>query len=147
MGKQKLFLYLISHSKKDIKTHTYIGGTANFNKRIKQHNNKIPGGPRITRRASPFWKPVMILQLPAARKYSSKILKKEWKQSSRGLESRIRKGLELAWKYNLKVYITNKENMKIKLLNQLNKRWTKGSNPKIVLSNDEWGKIITGERI
>ena len=50
----------------------------------------------------------MILELPAKRNFSSKKLKKEWKQSSRGLESRIRKGLEIAFKYKNKHILTNK---------------------------------------
>ena len=89
--KTKMFAYLISHNKQDIKTHTYIGCTRDFKKRLNQHNGKAPGGPRMTKRAAGFWKPVVVLELPQNRKFSSKELKKEWKQSSRGLESRIRK--------------------------------------------------------
>ena len=75
--KKKMFLYLISHDRKDIKTHTYIGASGNFIRRLKQHNLVTPGGPRITRRAAGNWKPVMVLELPSGRKFSSKTLKKE----------------------------------------------------------------------
>lgn len=142
VSKKQMYLYLISHDKREIKTHTYIGASANFTKRLKQHNCQQPGGPRITRRASPNWRPVMILELPEGRKFSSKILKKEWKSSSRGLESRIRKGFEIAYKYSVNVYITKKKDTKIKLLSYLNKRWSKDH--KITLTDTEWGKIIDG---
>jgi hypothetical protein len=143
--KKQMYLYLISHNKREIKTHTYIGCSKNFTKRLKQHNCLFPGGPRITRRASPNWRPVMILELPKKRDFSSKTLKKEWKSSSRGLDSRVRKGFQIAWKYNVKVYITKKNNTKVKLLDSLNKRWSKDY--KIALTKKEWNKIIDGDDI
>jgi hypothetical protein len=142
---KKMFLYLISHNKKEIKTHTYIGASGNFNRRLKQHNLITPGGPRITRRAAGFWVPIMVLELPPTRDFSSKVLKKEWKSSSRGLESRIRKGFEIAKKYKVKIYISNKDSNKIKLLERLNTRWT--SENKINLSSTEWNRIIDGDDI
>ena len=143
--KKKMFLYLISHNKKEIKTHTYIGACGNFNRRLKQHNLKTPGGPRITRRAAGFWVPIMILELPSDREFSSKVLKKEWKSSSRGLESRVRKGFEIAKKYKVKIYISRNDKNKIKLLERLNTRWN--SDNTIKLSNDEWKSIIDGDNI
>lgn len=140
-----MFLYLICHDRKEIKTHTYIGACGNFIRRLKQHNLETPGGPRITRRAAGNWKAVMILELPSTRGFSSKTLKKEWKSSSRGLESRIRKGFEIARKYNVKVYITKDDKNNIKLLKRLNKRWSKEY--KINLTNTEWRKIIDGDDI
>ena len=143
--KKKMFLYLISHNKKEIKTHTYIGASGNFIRRLKQHNLETPGGPRITRRAAGFWVPIMILELPAKREFSSKVLKKEWKSSSRGLESRVRKGFEIAKKYNVKIYISKEDNSKIKLLERLHTRWT--NEFKIKLSDSEWKSIIEGDNI
>lgn len=143
--KKKMFLYLISHNKKEIKTHTYIGASGNFSRRLKQHNLEKTGGPRITRRAAGFWVPIMVLELPSSRSFSSKVLKKEWKSSSRGLESRVRKGFEIAKKYNVKIYISKNNNNKIKLLERLNRRWT--SDHKINLSNNEWKCIIEGDDI
>jgi hypothetical protein len=143
--KHKMFLYLICHDRKEIKTHTYIGACGNFIRRLKQHNLETPGGPRITRRAAGNWKAVMILELPSTRVFSSNTLKKEWKSSSRGLESRIRKGFEIARKYSVKVYITKDDKNNIKLLKRLNKRWSKEY--KIKLTNTEWRKIIDGDDI
>jgi len=143
--KKKMFLYLISHNKKEIKTHTYIGASGNFSRRLKQHNLETAGGPRITRRAAGFWVPIMVLELPSSRNFSSKVLKREWKSSSRGLESRVRKGFEIAKKYNVKIYISKKDNNKIKLLERLNTRWT--SDHKIKLTNNEWKCIIDGDDI
>lgn len=140
-----MFLYLISHDRKDIKTHTYIGCCGDFVRRLQQHNCNINGGPRITRRAAPHWDPVMILRVPADRKYSSKTLKKEWKSSSRGLESRVRKGFQLAYEYNLEMYLPTFENKKVKLLNSLHKKWT--SEAKLNLTPEEWQKILNGENL
>ena len=140
-----MFLYLICHDRKEIKTHTYIGACGNFIRRLKQHNLETPGGPRITRRAAGNWKAVMILELPSSRTFSSKTLKKEWKSSSRGLESRIRKGFEIAQKYKVKVYITKDDKNNIKLLKRLNKRWSEEY--KMKLTNTEWRKIIEGDDI
>lgn len=143
--KKKMFLYLISHYKKGIKTHTYIGASGNFIRRLKQHNSETPGGPRLTRRAAGSWIPVMVLELPAGRKFSSKLLKTEWKSSSRGLESRVRKGFEIAQKYNTKIYISKNENHKINILEYLNTRWNE--NYTINLRKCEWEKIINGDNI
>lgn len=135
--KNKMFAYLISHDKKDIKTHTYIGCTEDFKKRLEQHNGKISGGPRITKRAAGFWKPVVVLELPVDRTFSSKELKKEWKQSSRGLDSRIRKAFELALQYKLKIYISeyNQEG----IFKELHSKW---DNHCIQLTSQEYMNII-----
>ena len=56
----------------------------------------------------------MVLKIPADRPYSSKIIKRCWKQTARGVDSRIRKGFVLAIQYGLEVYI--KRDNKIPLL-------------------------------
>lgn len=136
-----LFLYLISHDRKDIKTHTYIGCVEDFVSRLHQHNGQINGGPRITRRAAGSWDPVVILKLPKDRTFKSKTIKREWKQSSRGLESRIRKGLSLALKYKLTCYIMKDNKRKLPILNVLENKW---EGNKINLTQSEWDKIIDG---
>lgn len=143
--KNVLYLYLINHNRSDIKTHTYIGCVSDFVSRLQQHNGQQPGGPRITRRAAGFWAPVLILELPADRTFNSKDLKKEWKQSSRGLESRIKKGLSLACKYNLKTYIQKSSNGKNceeegTILSYIRNKFK--SEEKISLSKEEWEKIL-----
>jgi hypothetical protein len=109
-----MYAYLICHNRCDLKTHTYIGLTANYDKRLKQHNCQISGGPRSTRRAAGSWETIMVLKIPADRPYSSKIIKRCWKQTARGVDSRIRKGFVLAIQYGLEVYI--KRDNKIPLL-------------------------------
>ena len=138
--KSKMFAYLISHNKKDIKTHTYIGCTSDFKKRLSQHNGELPNGPRMTKRAAGHWKPVVILELPAGRTFSSKELKKDWKQSSRGLDSRIRKAFDLARKYQLKIYISeyNKEGIFKEL-------YTKWKNHSIQLSPQEYSRLVKND--
>ena len=135
--KGKMYAYLISHDKKDIKTHTYIGCTSDFKKRLAQHNGQLNGGPRMTKRASGYWKPVVVLELPPNRKFNSKELKKQWKSSSRGLESRVRKAFELALKFGLKIYISEKHNNTV--FKDLHRKW---NNNKIKLSMDEYVKIF-----
>lgn len=139
MGKQKMFVYLISHDRKDIKTHTYIGASGNFQKRLLQHNCEAPGGPRITRRAAGRWSPVMILELPGEREYSAKDVKNKWKQSSRGLESRIRKGFELAQQYDVNVYISKED--KLKVVQEL--EWDEDGT--LQLGEKEWNKLMYGD--
>ena len=134
-----LFLYLISHDRKEIKTHTYIGCVEDFISRLHQHNGQINGGPRITRRAAGSWDPVMILKLPKNRTFESKVVKKEWKQTSRGLESRIKKGFSLAMKYGLTCYIMREKKKDIPILNFLDSKW---SGNKITLNKDEWGRLL-----
>ena len=138
-----LFLYLISHDRKDIKTHTYIGCVEDFVNRLQQHNGIIAGGPRITRRAAGSWSPVIILKLPQHRTFDAKKLKKEWKQSSRGLESRIKKGFALAIKYNLTVYIMRKPpKKKIPILDFLKDKW---ENDRIKMTSEDWNKLLNSD--
>lgn len=140
MPKSRMYAYLISHEREDIKTHTYIGCTANFSKRLLQHNGILPGGPRMTKRAAGHWKPIIILELPADRSFNSKNLKKEWKQSSRGLESRIRKAFSLALKHNLTIYVSKINTNNNRVLVFLNKKW---KNNKIQLSEEEWNRLVS----
>lgn len=138
-----LYLYLICHNRTEIKTHTYIGCTENFLKRLNQHNGLEPGGPRITKRAAGAWNPVLILKLPTERKFNAKDLKKEWKSSSRGLSSRIRKGLELAVKYKLKIIMPNENKYpKLEVLNYIHSRW---KDDKVDMTDDDWNHILTSE--
>lgn len=139
---KQLFLYLISHDRKDIKTHTYIGCVHDFIKRLQQHNGQLPGGPRITRRAAGSWDPVIVLKLPNNRKFKSKEIKKQWKQTSRGLESRIRKGFEIAVKYNLTCYIMKQQKKKVPILNFLRDKW---QDDKVKCTKKDWDKILNSD--
>mgnify|MGYP000721022493 CR=1 FL=1 len=133
-----LYVYMISHNRPEIKTHTYIGCTGNFLKRLNQHNGLESGGPRITKRAAGAWKPVIILKI-LDKKIKAKQIKSEWKQSSRGLESRIRKGLELAIKNKLTIILPKNTNNHIPSVKYLNNRW---DGEKISLTNEEWTELL-----
>lgn len=135
--KGKMYAYLIGHTKKNIKTHTYIGCTSDFKKRLAQHNGQIVGGPRVTKRAAGNWKALVVLELPPNRTFSSKDLKKKWKVSSRGLESRIRKAFELALTYGLKIFIS--ETHRNIVFDELRTKWVDN---KINLSVDEYIKLF-----
>tara|TARA_B100000925_G_scaffold291520_1_gene279902 strand:+ start:284 stop:700 length:417 start_codon:yes stop_codon:yes gene_type:complete len=134
-----LYVYMISHDKPEIKTHTYIGCTENFLKRLNQHNGLENGGPRITKRAAGSWKPVIILKIEN-KDIKPKQIKKEWKQSSRGLESRIRKGLELAIKNKLTIVLPKNINSNIPSLKYLNERW---DGDKITMTDNEWSALFS----
>lgn len=79
--------------------------------------------------------------MPPNRSISSKVLKKEWKCSSRGLESRVRKGFELALKYNLQCYVVGSKS-KSQILKRLSGHW---KDKKIVIKREEVEKLIKTE--
>jgi len=133
-----LYLYLISHDRPEIKTHTYIGCTENFLKRLNQHNGLEAGGPRITKRAAGSWEPVLILKIDK-KKVNSKNLKREWKQSSRGLESRVKRGIELAVKHKLNIVIP-KSDSKIPAIQYINRHWEGDS---VRMTDEEWQHVLT----
>jgi len=137
-----LYLYLISHDLPEIKTHTYIGCTAQFLKRLNQHNCLEVGGPRITKRAAGSWEPVIIIKIPDDHGLNLKELKKEWKQSSRGLESRIRRGIEIAVKNKLQIIMPKTADSKIPLVSFINERW---SEDKVDLTDDDWQRILSSD--
>jgi len=135
-----LYMYLISHNRADIKTHTYIGVVSDFNKRLQQHNAQLAGGPRVTKRAAGSWDPVIILKLPKDRAFDSKKVKNEWKQSSRGIESRIRKGFAIAHKYKLTCFIMqNPRQRGSAILNYLGTKW---KDDRIQMCKKDWDNIL-----
>jgi len=70
---------------------------------------------------------------------NSKDLKKEWKQSSRGLESRVKKGIELAVKHKLKIIMPKNENNNIPMVRFINDRWV---DQKVEMTDREWEKML-----
>jgi hypothetical protein len=137
-----LYLYLISHDRPEIKTHTYIGCTENFLKRLNQHNGLEAGGPRITKRAAGSWEPVIIIKIPDDATLNSKDLKKEWKQSSRGLESRIRRGLEIAVNNGLQLVMPKNKNNNIPIVRFINDYW---DGDKVNMTNQQWKRVLSSE--
>ena len=135
-----LYMYLISHNRTDIKTHTYIGCVSDFNKRLQQHNGQLCGGPRVTKRAAGSWDPVIIIKLPVNRKFDPKQIKHEWKQSSRGIESRIKKGFSIALKYNLTCFIMQRPRQhNSTILNFLCDKWKDG---RVHMTKKDWSKLF-----
>lgn len=138
-----LYIYLICHDNPEIKTHTYIGCTENFLKRLNQHNGLEPGGPRITKRAAGSWKPILLLKHDGEKiNISAKLIKKEWKQSSRGIQSRIRRGFELAVKYNLSIVMPKNSDMNIDIINYVTERW---EGDKAVLTDEDWEHLLSSD--
>lgn len=137
-----LYLYLIYHEKKTLKTHTYIGCVEDFINRLNQHNGMVAGGPRSTRKAAGSWQPVLLLKIPRARKLDSKRIKKEWKQSSRGLESRIRKGFAIAIKYNLTVYVMKNTKSSIPVIDILSDKW---KDDRIEADKATWNQLLNSD--
>jgi len=137
-----LYLYLISHDRPEIKTHTYIGCTENFLRRLNQHNGLEAGGPRITKRAAGSWEPVIIIKIPDDTALNSKDLKKEWKQSSRGLESRIRRGLEIAVNNQLQLVMPKNKNNNIPIVKFINDNWDGDT---VNMTNQQWKRVLSSE--
>lgn len=137
-----LYLYLIFHTESHIKTHTYIGCVEDFTNRLNQHNGLVAGGPRVTRKAAGSWRPVMLLKIPKERNLNSKSIKKEWKQTSRGLESRIHKGFTLAVKYNLNVYIMKNSISSIPVINILENKW---KDHRVEADKTTWSKLLNND--
>ena len=138
-----LYIYLISHNNPNIKTHTYIGCTESFLKRLNQHNGLEPGGPRITRRAAGSWVPVLILKYDREQhSISSKEIKREWKQSSRGLQSRIQKGFELAVQYKIPIIMPKTANSSLDSIKFINERW---DCDRAVLTDQDWEHMLSSD--
>lgn len=137
-----LYLYLIAHNRPEIKTHTYIGCTENFLKRLNQHNGLESGGPRITKRAAGSWEPVIIIKIPDDRALNSKDLKKEWKQSSRGLESRIKRGLEIAVNNSLQLVMPKNKNNNIPIVKFINDNW---DGDKVNMTDKQWQRVLSSD--
>jgi len=137
-----LYLYLISHDRPEIKTHTYIGCTENFLRRLNQHNGFEAGGPRITKRAAGSWEPIIIIKIPDDSTLNSKDLKKEWKQSSRGLESRIRRGLEIAVNNQLQLVMPKNKNNNIPIVKFINDNWDGDT---VNMTNQQWKRVLSSE--
>lgn len=136
-----LYIYLIYHNNPNIKTHTYIGCTENFLKRLNQHNGLEAGGPRITKRAAGSWKPILLLKYEEGKpSVSAKMVKKEWKQSSRGIQSRVRRGFELAVKYNLNIVMPKTNDIDLSMLKFINERW---NGDRAVLTDKEWEELLS----
>lgn len=137
-----LYLYLIAHNRPEIKTHTYIGCTENFLKRLNQHNGLESGGPRITKRAAGSWEPVIIIKIPDDRALNSKDLKKEWKQSSRGLESRIKRGLEIAVNNSLQLVMPKNKNNNIPIVKFINDNW---DGDQVNMTDQQWQRVLSSD--
>lgn len=138
-----LYIYLISHNNPNIKTHTYIGCTESFLKRLNQHNGLETGGPRVTKRAAGSWVPVLILKYDREKHtISSKEIKREWKQSSRGLQSRVQRGIQLAVKYKLPIVMPKTEDSNIDIIKFINERW---KDDKAILTDEDWEHILSSD--
>lgn len=137
-----LYLYLISHNRPEIKTHTYIGCTENFLKRLNQHNGLEAGGPRITKRAAGSWEPVIIIKIHDGADVKSKDLKREWKQSSRGLESRIKRGIEIAVNNGLQLVMPKNKNSNIPIVKYINEHW---EGEKVNMNDQQWQRVLSSD--
>jgi hypothetical protein len=100
------------------------------------------GGPRITKRAAGSWEPVIIIKISDDTTVNSKDLKKEWKQSSRGLESRIRRGIEIAVNNGLQLVMPKNKNNNIPIVKFINDNW---DGDKVTMTNQQWKRVLSSE--
>jgi len=83
---------------------------------------------------------VIIIKIPTDSKLKSKDLKKEWKQSSRGLESRIKRGIEIAVKNNLRLIMPKDSTSSIPVVKYINERW---EGEKVQMTDRDWQRILS----
>ena len=105
---QLLSLYLMYNDCDDVKTRTYIGCVEDVFARLLQHNGITEGAPRQTRKAQGHWKLLCILLVPPAvrERISTKEIKQLWRSKSRGVERRIKQGVELSKQYDLYCFLS-----------------------------------------
>lgn len=103
-----LSLYLLYNDCDDVKTRTYIGCVEDVFARLLQHNGITDGAPRQTRKAQGHWKLLCILLVPPSvrKRVSTKEIKSCWRSKSRGVERRIKQGVELSRKYDLYCFLS-----------------------------------------
>lgn len=103
-----LSLYLLYNDCEGVKTRTYIGCVEDVFARLLQHNGITGGSPRQTRKAQGHWKLLCILLIPPVvrAKVSAKEIKKRWRLKSRGVERRIKQGVELSRQYDLYCFLS-----------------------------------------
>lgn len=106
---QWLNLYIIANACEYRTLHAWVGCNSNVEVRVSQHNGIAPGGPAATRKAAGYWKPILYVEIPPIRNYSTKPIKKMCKRG-RGWESRCKRALNMAinkgltWKISRSVF-------------------------------------------
>lgn len=104
-----LTLYVIANACEYRTLHAWVGCNSVIDKRVKQHNGAVPGGPAATRKAAGHWKPILYVEIPPVRNYSTKQIKVTCKRG-RGWASRCRRALTIAlnkglsWKISRSVF-------------------------------------------
>lgn len=88
-------IYIITNDFEDYDTQTHVGCTSQLEKRFRQHNGDLPGGPQNTKRAAGHWSLIFYMKIPPLRNYSCKDIIKQI-DISRGLPSRCKKMLNFA---------------------------------------------------
>jgi hypothetical protein len=95
-----LSIYILANKCEFRTLHARVGCTSNLDKRVKQHNGIIAGGPTDTRKAAGNWKLIMYYNVPPIRNYSTKSLKKSYRKG-RGWVSKCKKAIKIANKKGL----------------------------------------------
>ena len=93
------FAYMLANYDPSQKINTYIGKSRNPNKKVTLINQKKTKGSKSTRQAAGNWELQMIIG-PFVEKQESINFREHWKQQSRGIKSRIQRGITLAKEYD-----------------------------------------------
>ena len=107
-----LYLYLITNRKEGVQTSTKIGCVSDIEDRVQRYNSTIPipGSERRTRQAAGYWKPLLVIVVPAASKLSGRALAIAWAGGSRRIHCRFQYGIEqIARHYGLEYFIDTDE--------------------------------------
>ena|SRR3990172_6635824 len=100
-------VYMVVDDSDDTAMGTFIGHTTDIEKRTRQHNGELPGGPRVARKTAGHWKIALIIPLPPHRDLAHAELAEYWKRKSRKANCRLEFGIEMARKLGLPWFINS----------------------------------------
>ena len=89
-------LYMLVNDCKELNTKTFIGHAVDVERALQQHNNEVPGGPRVSRKAAGHWTLALRIVLPSKRKLAHDALVEFWKRSRRKASRRLEFGISMA---------------------------------------------------
>lgn len=101
-GRKTINIYLIASSASKTKTHIDVCEDMRLRMAEHDHTLKMPGAPKTKKTGQAPWRLYfIILAYQDDKTVNPRALMDEWKTSSRGLESRIYRGIQLAMRHDL----------------------------------------------
>ena len=98
---------MIVNNSDSVTTKTFIDCTTDVEKCLQQHNNAVPGGPRVTRKGAGHWKLALRIVVPRKRNLANQALVEFWKRNSRKANRRLEFGISMAKSLQLEWFINS----------------------------------------